>query len=80
MKLAILQHAQDLRLRVHAHSADLIEKERAPVATSNSPFFDTTALVKAAFDVSKQRGFQQVGRRRSGVTGTKGRSRRVEFR
>ena len=71
-ELAILQHAQDLRLRVHAHSADLIEKERAPVGHLEQPLLRHNCAGKSAFDVSKQRGFQQVGRRRSGVDRNEG--------
>jgi len=37
MNLRSCKHAQDLRLRVHAHSADLIEKERAPVGHLEQP-------------------------------------------
>ena len=66
-ELAVLQHAQNLALRVHAHGADFVQEERAPVGDFEQTLLRRNRAGKGAFDVSEQRGFQQVGRRRAGV-------------
>ena len=68
-ELAVLQYAQNLALRVHAHGADLVEEERAPVGNFEQPLLRRNRARKGAFDMPEQRGFEQVGRRGSGVDG-----------
>jgi hypothetical protein len=49
LDLALLEDAQQPRLERRRHVADLVEKIVPPSATSKSPFFSSTAPVKAPF-------------------------------
>jgi hypothetical protein len=47
--LALLEHAQQLRLQVRRHLADLIEQERSAFGHSNRPILSVLAPVNAPF-------------------------------
>jgi hypothetical protein len=47
--LALLQHAQDLRLQPEGHLADLVEEERAPVGELEEALLVLVAPVNAPF-------------------------------
>ena len=64
---AVLQDAQDLRLHVHAHGADLVEEERAAVGDFEEAFLCRDRGGEGAFDVAEERGFQQIRRHCAGV-------------
>ena len=68
-ELAVLQHAQNLALRVHAHGADLVEEKRAAIGHLEQALLRRNRAGKSAFDVPEQRGFEQIGRRGPGVDG-----------
>ena len=71
--LALLQHAQELALKVHAHLGDLIEQQRATVGLLEHP--GTAALARpgeGAVDVAEERAVhQRLGQRRA-VDGDEG--------
>ncbi len=80
-KLAVLQHAQNFALRVHAHGADFIQEKRSPVGDLKQAFLRSDRAGKRALsrartevDSSRSGGIEPV------LTGTNGRSRRGEFR
>lgn len=64
---AILQNAQDFRLRVHTHGGDFIEEERAAVGDFEETLFGGDGGSERAFDMPEQRRFEQVGGHRAGV-------------
>ena len=80
-ELAVLQHAQNLALRVHAHGADFVEEEGAAVGNFEQPFLRAeTALVKAPLTCPNSVDSSRSGGVDPELTGTNGRSRRVEFK
>ena len=66
-ELPVLQHAQDLALRVHAHGADFVEEQRAAVGDFKQAFLGRDGAGERALHVTEQRGFQQVRRHRAGI-------------
>ena len=66
---AILQHAQNLGLRVHAHGRDLVEEERAAVGHFEQALLGRDGGGKRAFYVAKKRGLEQLRRHGAGVDG-----------
>ncbi len=69
---AVLQHAQNLGLRVHAHGRDLVEKERAAVGNFKQALLGRDRRSKRAFHVAEQRGLEQFRRHGAGVDGHEG--------
>src|SRR5712692_6974459 len=66
-ELAILEHTQDLALRIHAHGADLVEKQRASIGNFKQSFLGSDGAGKGPLDVPEQRGLQQIRRHGAGV-------------
>ncbi len=61
-----LKHAQHLRLRLHAHVADLVEKNRPGVRRLESPLAIGDRAGKGAFHVAEQLALDQLlGNRRA---------------
>ena len=69
---AVLQHAQNLGLRVHAHGRDLVKKERAAVGHFKQALLGRDRGSKRAFHVAKERGLEQLRRHGAGVDGHEG--------
>ena len=69
---AVLQHAQNLGLYVHAHGRDLVQEERAPVGHFKQTFLRRDRGSKRAFHVAKERGLEQLRRHGAGVDGHEG--------
>ncbi len=65
----VLQHAQNLGLRVHAHGGDFVEEERAAVGYFEEAFLRGDGGSKRAFDVAEERGLEQLGGHGAGVDG-----------
>jgi hypothetical protein len=53
-ELAVLQHAQDLGLRLHAHGADLVEEEGAAIGDLEKAFLAGNRAGKCALDVAEE--------------------------
>src|SRR5262249_5562144 len=66
-KAAILQYPQYLRLSLHAHGPDFIEKQRPTVRDLEQALFRRDGTGECAFDVSKQRRFEKVCGHRAGI-------------
>src|ERR1017187_2378380 len=66
-KAPVLQHAQDLRLHVVAHGADLVQEQRAAVGDLKQSFLRRDGRGERALHVPEQRRFQQVRRHRASV-------------
>jgi hypothetical protein len=69
---AVLQHAQNLGLRVHAHGRNLVEKERAAVGHFEQAFLGRDRRSERALDVAEERRLQQLRRHGAGVDGHEG--------
>ena len=69
---AVLQHAQNLGLRVHAHGGDLVEEERAAVGDFEEALLGRDGRSERALDVAEERGLEQLRRHGAGVDGHKG--------
>ena len=68
----VLQHAQNLGLRVHAHGGDLIQEERAAVGHFEEALLGGDGRGEGALDVAEERGLQQLGGHGAGVDGDEG--------
>ncbi len=68
----VLQNAQDLGLRVHAHGGDFIEKERAAVGDFKEALLRGDRGGEGALDMAEERRFEQFGRHGAGVDGHEG--------
>ena len=66
---AILQHAQDLGLRVRAHGGDFVEEERAAVGDFEEALLGGDGGSERALDVAEERGLEQFRRHGAGVDG-----------
>ena len=66
-ELAVLEHAQDLGLRLQAHGADFVEEDGAAVGDFEQALLRRDGAGERALHVPEQRGFQQVRRHRAGV-------------
>ncbi len=55
MNLPVLQHAQDLGLRLQAHGADFVEEERAAIGNFEQAFLAGDGAGERAFDVAEER-------------------------
>ncbi len=68
----VLQDAQNLGLRVHAHGGDLVEEERAAVGDFEEAFLGGDGGGERALDVAEERGLEQLGGHGAGVDGDEG--------
>ncbi len=59
---AVLQHAQNLGLGVHAHGGDFVQEERAAVGHFKEAFLGGDGRGECALDVAEERGFKQLAR------------------
>src|ERR1019366_4613147 len=66
-ELAVLQHAQDLGLRLQVHGANLIKEQRPAIGHLEQAFLAGDGAGEGAFDVAEERGLQQVRWHRTGV-------------
>ncbi len=66
-KPPVLQHAQDLRLHIHPHRANLVEKQRAAVRHLEQPLLRRNRRSERALHVPEQRRLQQVRRHRARI-------------
>ena len=69
---AVLQHAQNLGLGVHAHGGDLVQEERAAVGDFKEAFLGGDGRGECALDVAEERGFKQLAGHGAGVDGDEG--------
>src|SRR3954467_12042499 len=63
----VLEHAENFRLRFHAHGADFVEEQRAAIGDLKETLLRGNGAGKGALYVSEERGFEQVRRHRAGV-------------
>src|SRR6185436_302556 len=77
LDLAFLQRAQQLRLKLIAEVADLVEKERAAAGELELPELLPDGAGKRPLLVTEQRALDQVLRNRGEVDGDKRRVRRL---
>src|SRR5690606_1006727 len=68
-ELALLEHAQQLRLRSARHLADLVEEERAAVGELEEAFALADRAGERALLVAEQLGLEQRLRHRGDVGG-----------
>src|SRR6266403_2095495 len=66
-ELALLEHAQDLRLRLERHVADLVEEERAAVGDLELPLARHDRTREGALLVAEELALDQLARERSAV-------------
>ena len=66
---ALLQHAQQPRLRLHRHVADLVEEQRAALGLLEAAGAARVGAGEGALLVAEQLGFDQVARDRRHVDG-----------
>ena len=74
---ALLQHAQQPRLRLHRHVADLVEEQRAAFGLLEAAGAARVGAGEGALLVAEQFGFDQVARDRRHVDGDEGPARRL---
>src|SRR6266699_2008503 len=67
LELALLEHAQDLRLRLERHVADLVEEERAAVSDLELPLARRDRPREGALLVAEELALDQLARERSAV-------------
>src|SRR5439155_9877412 len=70
--LALLQDAQEPRLRLHRHVADLVEKERAALGLLETAGAAGVGAGEGALLVAEQFGFDEIARDRRHVDGDEG--------
>ena len=75
--LALLEHAQQLRLRLHRHVADLVEEERAAVGLLEPAGAAGHRAGEGALLVAEELGLDQLARDRRQLTATNGPERRA---
>ncbi len=68
----VLQHAQQLGLRLHRHVADFVEEDRAAVGHLEQALLAADRAGEGALDVAEEGGLQQVARHGAGVDRHKG--------
>ena len=66
---SVLQDAQNLGLHIHAHGADLVEKERAAIGHFEEALLRRDGRGEGSFDVTEERRFEQLRRHGAGVDG-----------
>ena len=64
---AVLQHAQNLRLRLQAHGRDFVEEQRAFVRDFEQALLRSDRAGERSLHVAEERGLEQVGRHRPGI-------------
>ena len=68
-ELALLDHAQQLGLRLERDVADLVEEDAALVGEVEQPLLRVDGAGERALDVAEQRRLEQIGRQVAGVDG-----------
>ena len=68
----ILQHAQNLGLRVHAHGGNFVEEQRAAIGDFEQALLRGDRRSECALHVAEERGLEQLRRHGAGVDGHKG--------
>src|SRR5689334_18056510 len=71
-ELAVLEHAQDLGLRIESHGADLIQEERAFVGNFEQALFGGDGAGECTFYMAEEGRFEEFGWHRSGIYGNEG--------
>ena len=69
---AVLQHAQNLGLGVHAHGGDFVQEERAAVGDFEEALLGGDGRGERALDVAEERGLEQLRGHGAGVDGDEG--------
>ena len=67
LELALLQHAQELRLQVERHVADLVEEERAAVGQLEAAARSRDRAGEGALLVAEELALEQLARDRGAV-------------
>ena len=73
VELTVGEHAQQARLQLRRHVADLVQEQRATVSLLETPLALTLGAGEGAAFVSEQLRLQQLSRNRRGVQRDKGR-------
>ncbi len=71
-KAAVLEHAQNLRLHVHPHGANLVEEERSSIRHLEQALLRRDRRCESTALMPKQRGLEQIRRHRSRIHGNEG--------
>ena len=61
-EFSVLEHAENLALRVQAHGANLVQEKRPAISDFKQAFLGRNSAGECAFYVPEERGFKQVGR------------------
>ncbi len=68
----VLQHAQDLGLRIHSHGADLVQEQGAEVGHLKKALLGGNSGSERTLDVAKEGRFEQIAGHGARIDGHKG--------
>src|SRR5206468_4677337 len=71
-EFSVLEHAENLALRVQAHGANLVQEKRPAISDFKQAFLGRNSAGECAFYVPEERGFKQVGRHGACINGNEG--------